>query len=354
MRKTKQILSAGVAILFLVCISAASAQQDTSTPQDSVRILYTGRLFGYFRIPDHQPRDVQVGTDGDVCNAQDQTNWSPAAHDFHERRQTKPDAILVGTGDNFAPEIEAREFALPEGNSKSADGFIPRGKDQYVWYPSVPQQHPWDGRWVHVGEALRDRDFRRSRMHGEGSIPTDNVGCFLIQEKYAAVVPGRHDFYFGPERLRELAGFLAEGSNGYVRMLGANLVIATTWKDDHKPLPDTERKWNYAPHWPQHFRSEEKPQSQQPETPRDSGSEKELPFPQLVTPGDGRKVYPWLPGAVVKLMDLKATSKLYGKLYQYDEENWQDNQRSLSCSTIFRFRSFRISAADRSSRNPLG
>jgi len=117
----------------------------------------------------------------------------------------------------------------------------------------------------------------------------------LLREGYSAIVPGKHDFYFGPERVRQLERFLASNQKGTsVKMLGANLVIETTWKGDHKPLPDTERRWNFSPHWPSKFRP---PSS--------------LPIPALITPGDEGKVYPWLPAAIIKLMDLPPTSPLY-------------------------------------------
>ena len=40
-------------------------------------------------------------------------------------------------------------------------------------------------------------------------IPMDNVANFFVREGYAALVPGKQDFYFGPERTRELARFMA-------------------------------------------------------------------------------------------------------------------------------------------------
>ena len=57
----------------------------------------------------------------------------------------------------------------------------------------------------------------------------DNVACFFRLAGFDAVVPGREDFRFGPERLRELARYLASNAPGGtpVQMLGANLVINT-------------------------------------------------------------------------------------------------------------------------------
>src|SRR5260370_35038985 len=92
-------------------------------------------------------------------------------------------------------------------------------------------------------------DFLRQ---GWGFVPADNVGCFLVREKYTAVVPGKHDFYFGPERLRELVRFLAskkKEDGEYVKMLSEKEVIETSWKNDLKLLLDGELRVNFAPEW---------------------------------------------------------------------------------------------------------
>jgi hypothetical protein len=83
-----------------------------------------------------------------------------------------------------------------------------------------------------------------------GTIPTDNAACFLRHAGYAPIVPGQCDFYFGPDRLRQLARLLAsetEGAFRPVQMLGANLVIETTWKNDHNSVGDTEDPPGFAP-----------------------------------------------------------------------------------------------------------
>ena len=60
-----------------------------------------------------------------------------------------------------------------------------------------------------------------------------------------AVVPGKHDFYFGPQALLSFARFLAkpdrENPDG-VQMLGANLVVRTEYSKTHTPLPDEYRE----------------------------------------------------------------------------------------------------------------
>ena len=83
---------------------------------DAIRILYTGKTFGYFRIPDWQGPSAL----GDGCkDPVRQKDKSDAAAEFEQLLKTEfqidktKGAILVGTGDNFAPEIEARDFCDP-------------------------------------------------------------------------------------------------------------------------------------------------------------------------------------------------------------------------------------------------
>src|SRR5436305_6089162 len=68
---------------------------------------------------------------------------------------------------------------------------------------------------------------------------------------YEAVVPGKHDFYFGPERLRELARFLAQEQGRFhsVQMLAANLSIVTTEPDAFPRIPESQRKLRYETHF---------------------------------------------------------------------------------------------------------
>jgi len=69
-------------------------------------------------------------------------------------------------------------------------------------------------------------------------IPMDNVGCFLRQMGYAALTPGKHDFYFGPDRLRMMAKFLyGNGEKPGPALLAGNLSIATSAPDAYARLP---------------------------------------------------------------------------------------------------------------------
>jgi hypothetical protein len=228
-------------------------QVDAGTAETgTVRILYTGKLMGHFRVPDVQ------GLDSDGGGCESHVSRSIAANDFDTDLQTKfridrvKNAILVGTGDNFGPELEARNFCRSSamGNSQAL------GKDLFAWDENTKH-------WVPNRVILKQKKNDSSTLlnilaRGEGTIPFDNAANFFIQEGYAALVPGKHDFYYGPERLRELARYLASHGiandqtlhGGSVQMLGANLVIETTFKEEHRVLPDKENAPWFIPRFP--------------------------------------------------------------------------------------------------------
>lgn len=126
------------------------------------------------------------------------------------------------------------QTAPEDGQEKKFKGRLV-GKDMWDWDPESKQ-------WIGYIETQKRKQANLDALaSGQGTIGTDNVACFLARAGYAAVVPGTHDFYFGPERLRQLARFMASlNQAGYekVQMLGANLAIKTFWANDHKPVPD--------------------------------------------------------------------------------------------------------------------
>lgn len=230
----------------------------TQLPPDfelrSTEILVTGTLMGYYRLPNQQSFRVNPGDVGKCVGSIEQA--SDDAQVFLNLLNDDKSLIRVGTGDNFAPNYYSRVFKFDPCESEQTRGR-PSGKDFYTWSPvnksgdedqCKPSLH-----WTWYGDQ-GNRKFETDARQGLGVIPTDNVACFLSRAHYDAVVPGKHDFYFGPERLRELARFLAnikpdgpKGSNaGFlpVQMLGANMVIKTKWADadDHKPVPDREKR----------------------------------------------------------------------------------------------------------------
>lgn len=239
--------------------SPTSAAQPFPTPSPAVTIDFTGRLMGYFRLPDKQT--LKVSTDSSQNPCPDSTaDGSAEAKTFFDgadadqaaaaaggRKPDQPLHILVGMGDNFSPNYFSRAFLIKDQASQNTKVKAKyKGKlvgkdlwdwdaDHHAWLFYNANRDPNDS----STEARRALDAKIAR--GEGTVGTDNVACFLGRAHYVAVVPGPHDFYFGAERLRQLARFMASLKQaGYepVQMLAANLAIQTSWADDHKPLPD--------------------------------------------------------------------------------------------------------------------
>ena len=124
---------------------------------------------------------------------------------------------------------------------------------------------------VKVMEQLRD---------GLEIVPTDNVGCLLSYVGYDAIVPGRHDFYYGAERLLAMARLIAslDRPEAYLRpvqMLAANLLIKASWTSGHSPIPESQKRLPF----------ESKP-----------STTLTFAFPQ-----DGKEVLPWLSHLEIKL-----------------------------------------------------
>ena len=226
--RTASMIRAGWVSLCLFAFAAVSLAQSAPNPSPpSLQIAYTGRLLGYFRVSAKQARDKSQG-----CPNLAGVN-SEAANTFLKTRDLYRGAVLVGTGDNFSPQLEARTFAA--GSGLGAGGYETRNKELYSWDRAKEE-------WVHIGPGEGEA-LQALLALGEGTIPTDNVGCFLAAAGFSAVVPGKHDFYFGSERVRQLARFMAGiGQPGYqpVQMLGANLVIQTTRLDGNTAPAATE------------------------------------------------------------------------------------------------------------------
>jgi hypothetical protein len=244
--------------------SDAATENKASLPQKTT-IVYTGKLLGYFRVPSLQKLNAPIG-----CPYPSPDDDSRAAIDFlANRRSNLKDAILVGTGDNFSPQLEARVFDVPYQSGK----YFVANKELYMS----------DGQtWTPYDQVKSGSPLDIKIKNGHGTIPTDNVGCFLRAARYNAIVPGKHDFYFGPERVRELARFLArtdiEKDAGAVQMLGANLVLKTAPIKD-QPIPPAlkEKPW-FEVDW-----------------------SKDYPARNIK---DGSSVYPWLSYVKIQLAKL--------------------------------------------------
>ncbi|MBM3737141.1 MAG: hypothetical protein FJW39_15280 [Acidobacteria bacterium] len=205
--KPRQFARRIAAVAVLCC--GASAQTGPS-------IFYTGRTLGYLRHPDRQ-------TDKDDACKQPDGNALPQVKAFLEELNRWPagDRLLLGLGDNLAGEGNSRMLYL-NGKPKPKDELEPVHEN---------------GAWVWKTK-LTDAQ-QKKLLSGRSTLPADNVACFLIHAGYAALVPGKHDFHFGPERLRQIARLLARHGT---HMLATNLSISTTQSNAPPPRPDYLKK----------------------------------------------------------------------------------------------------------------
>jgi hypothetical protein len=257
------LIRVAIFVCFLIAAAPCFAQANTE-------VIYTGKLMGYFRSPDKQPWDQPPG-----CKPAKESKDSPAAVKFQELRNAKPHAVLVTAGDNFAPELEARVFdpkPAPGTVGVPSNQYASGNKELYYWnqIPGKP------GEWVYHADLKNHPDLEAQLALGNATIPTDNVGCFLAINHFAAIVPGKHDFYFGVERVRALARFMAgltrtdfavDMGKDYQppQMLGANLVIKTLRTVTPSLTAKSKSKW---------------------------------PDGSSIKVGDGKSVYPWFSSKV--------------------------------------------------------
>lgn len=153
--------------------------------QDKPVIIYTGSTLGYLRSND-SPGTAFLANYDDLIKG-----------NHH------PQAILVGTGDNFAPEYGAR-FDTTQNPIVPIARIRTNGTTATAW-------------------ALSNKavDFFRTPGHNPSKNP------YL----YDALVPGQYDFYFGAEFLRNIGEFTAEDDENrhpLLPMLGANLIVTRT------------------------------------------------------------------------------------------------------------------------------
>jgi hypothetical protein len=180
---------------------------------DRYNVVYTGRLFGFFRLP-----GVQTSADRGCPAAMDAAR-EPEAAEFDRTMRSIPKrnetVVRVAMGDNLAPFFLSRKMVL-----------IPKTYNMGTMYRGDPPKEINDKAAFEynrfVGEWWWDGAQVPGYLDGNGQLPMDNVACFLSAMGFDAVVPGVHDFYYGPERLREVARFLGTKNT---RMLGANLYI---------------------------------------------------------------------------------------------------------------------------------
>lgn len=138
----------------------------------NIQVDYTGALFGYFRTdvatPDGTTPDVKL----------------KAVEEFLKSRMNRP-TLLLGMGDNFGPEF---------GASLQYDG------------PCLEQSAPNKGTLSKSPEATQPPEvYYKSEKRTAKTADCDNVGKFLIDAGYRAIVPGREDFLYSAEWLQGIA-----------------------------------------------------------------------------------------------------------------------------------------------------
>jgi hypothetical protein len=181
---------------------------------DDLSVLYTGRLLGHFRYPEVQEPNAATKCP-DIVKEPIQGHAAELRSMILQARKSRP---LLGVGDSFAPQLEARTF--------QQKGGVRIGKENLMWTGSS---------WVPADRAA---------SLAATTVGMDNVACFMKLVGYTAVVPGKHDFYFGAARLQQLAAFLETGQEGYstVTMLGANLAVQVKDATARPALADWQKR----------------------------------------------------------------------------------------------------------------
>ncbi len=234
-------------VLFMM--SAAAQEQSATVAGASpgvslppVEISFTGHLLGYYRLPEWQSADFETDcphpqnfTVANQRSASDPvlngTNsiFTPADAFLSDDYRPRGD-VLVGMGDNFGVTLESR-----------------------AWRHRDALDQPWQ---LHSkARRLEDKNWDTAPADEIG----DNVGCFFYRAGYDAIVPGKDDFYFGPERLRRIASRLANApqENGLhpVRMLAANLVLKTDYLKKQPEIQDSDKGLKFVPGMPSGIKS---------------------------------------------------------------------------------------------------
>jgi hypothetical protein len=187
------------AYVFALILLSASYPSPAEPPppapkpgDQTIEIDFTGKLFGYYRVRagSKKPFLPPVAT------------FFPAIKEESDQTVMKPaNSLLLGMGDNFAPEFGAR---LQE---KGTTGCVP---------PFAKQSSP--------------EKFFKGADRLVTDAKCDAVANFLEKAGYRALVPGREDFLYGAVWLRNIGDLLSRDKttasiDHRTIMLGANLRI---------------------------------------------------------------------------------------------------------------------------------
>lgn len=189
----------------------------------SYQILYTGRTLGYARIPDEQTLPTNPGGSPSVIA-------NEFLAQFHLAERPGAAQFRIAMGDNFSPDLYGRSIRVDSGiEVPSCDEHPDRPYSSDIHLPK--DYFTYDPKGWHIwcnDKVLSPENF------------SDNVANFLDRAKYDAIVPGKHDLYFAPQYLRQIARYLRENTS--VKMLGDNLVITSSLApgplNAHQRLPE--------------------------------------------------------------------------------------------------------------------
>jgi hypothetical protein len=229
---------------------AASTPDSDAQGRFDFKVFFTGHLLGYYRLPEWQSADFQkkCPSPQPYTPADATAESNPAKREELSAAKTPADAflsearrgerdgyLLLGMGDNFGVTLESRAWRNRVGPDKA-------------WQLHA-KSRTLDG-------PNGDPNWKSPLQDAIG----DNVGCFFSRAGYDAIVPGKEDFYFGPERLRRIAERLAnvnekmEGMHK-VRMLAANLVLKTDYLKKPPEIQDADKGLKFVPGMPTGIKS---------------------------------------------------------------------------------------------------
>jgi len=201
----------------------------------SYQILYTGRTLGYARIPDEQILSLKPPSN---------TDPNEIAKEFLDQfdiaskiaRNAALPQFRIAMGDNFSPDLLGRSIRVdPSIHVPSCDGTPNGFYSSAIHLPKDYFNYDKGGWYI----WCRNDKPKDELVHAP---LTDNVAEFLIKAQYDTVVPGKHDFYFGPQYLCQIAYYLRNNDERRVQMLGENIImtsaLAPTPMNAHPRIPE--------------------------------------------------------------------------------------------------------------------
>lgn len=194
--------SKNIFLAFLLCLESLTVWGQVS--QDSgLRVAYTGALYGYFRT-DVPGFDI----------SQNSSASNPIDEFIHWGQARSQEGLLLGMGDNFAPEFGASIQAAHNARYTGCDlpPTIYNGSQKPTYDPPS--------------------NLYKTGIRVAPAPYCDNVVDFLLNAGYRVVVPGRDDFIYGSQWLRKIAmsltgpipdAYRARNLDSRLNILAANL-----------------------------------------------------------------------------------------------------------------------------------